>query len=262
MIRFHGSLYDKSDPTKIDPKQLDNLFYLVAAMKRNGIYTYLSFYYPLWLDASNPKFALPGYDKLKNKNPFALLYFDPRMQELYHAWATQILTTPNPYTNVPLAQDPALAIIEIVNEDSLFFWTFSQKNIPPTQWNELEVQFTNWLNIKYGSSTDHAALYSAYAMTRQGAARFANPRIPDQVRFLAENPAKFLRLDHALLQRRSPLFRAGQRQQLVHRRRPPTRPHRPLDHRRHRHDRPARLPRTPSHRRRRRLLHPYRRHLH
>ena len=34
-----------------------------------------------------------------------------------------MLTEKNPYTGIALAQDPALAIIQIQNEDSLLFWS-------------------------------------------------------------------------------------------------------------------------------------------
>ena len=48
----------------------------------------------------------------------------PRMQEIYKAWVKQFLTTPDPYNGTTLAQEPAVAIFEIQNEDSLFFWSF------------------------------------------------------------------------------------------------------------------------------------------
>ncbi len=48
---------------------------------------------------------------------------------LHRGWAKQILTTDNPYTGRALAREPALAIVELVNEDSLFFWTLSRKTI-------------------------------------------------------------------------------------------------------------------------------------
>jgi hypothetical protein len=215
MVRFHGALYDKADPTRIDAKQLDNLFYLESAMKREGIYTYLSFYFPLWLNASDPHLNLPGYDQLKNKHPFALLYFDPRMQQIHRGWAKQLLDTPNPYTHLTLAQDPALGIVEIVNEDSFFFWTFTRKNIPAEQWNELENQFSQWLIAKYGSvekaeenwggrglaqdSANHAGLYEAYAMTAGGVQRFGAKRIGDQVHFLADTQRQFYASTSAFL---------------------------------------------------------------
>ena len=36
-----------------------------------------------------------------------LLYFDERMQEIYKSWARGLLRTTNPYTGVPLADEPA-----------------------------------------------------------------------------------------------------------------------------------------------------------
>jgi len=53
----------------------------------------------------------------------ALLFFDPRMKAAYKGWLRELLTTPNPHTGIPLAKDPALAIIQIQNEDSTLFWT-------------------------------------------------------------------------------------------------------------------------------------------
>ncbi len=42
--------------------------------------------------------------------------------------ADRLLNSPNPYTRIPLGKDPAVAIVELVNEDSHFFWTFGKKN--------------------------------------------------------------------------------------------------------------------------------------
>src|SRR4029450_6588726 len=136
MVRFHGPVVD-FNTDKVDDKELDNLFYFVAAMKRQGIYTSLSTYYPAWFDI-RPGSGLEGYEQSGNKKPFALLYFDPRIQQKYRSWAKGILTAKNPYTNLTLAQDPAIGMVEIINEDSLFFWTFTRQNIPAAQWQKLE----------------------------------------------------------------------------------------------------------------------------
>jgi hypothetical protein len=130
MVRFHSPLWDDADPTKLDPKKLDAVFYLVSALKKQGIYTALSFYFPVWADGQ--KLGLEGYEAAENKKPFAALYFNPRLQQLHRDWCRQLLTTPNPHAGgVPLGRDPAVGMVEIVNEDSLFFWTFGKKNIPP-----------------------------------------------------------------------------------------------------------------------------------
>ena len=149
MVRFHSELWDPNQPAKINPKALDDLFYLEAALKKQGIYTYVSFYFPVWMDASKSGFG--DYAGLQNKHPFALLYFDPRLQQMHRGWAKAILDTRNPYTGTTLARDPAVGIVEMLNEDSFFFWTFGKKNIPPAKWQALEDLYARWLATKYGS---------------------------------------------------------------------------------------------------------------
>ncbi|MCK4601081.1 MAG: hypothetical protein KAU28_01360, partial [Phycisphaerae bacterium] len=151
MVRYHSPLFSRTgDVTKLDPKKLDDLHYLVAAMKKQGIYTAISFYFPLWFDIK-PHYGIAGYESAKNKRPFALLFFQPRMQEIHKAWATQLLTTKNPYTGTALAKEPAVAIVEIVNEDSFFFWTFTRRNVPDVHWRALEKRFGAWAAGQYGS---------------------------------------------------------------------------------------------------------------
>jgi hypothetical protein len=59
------------------------------------------------------------------------------------------LTEPNPHTGVPLAKDPALAIVQLQNEDSLLFWT--SQGIGGEAGKELRKQFGAFLAKKYGS---------------------------------------------------------------------------------------------------------------
>jgi hypothetical protein len=205
MVRYHSAAFDKGDPSKVDPKALDDLLYLVSAMKKQGIYTYLSFYFPMWMEANKPGAQLAGYESLQNKRPFGLLFFDPRMQEMHRTWLKALLETKSPYTNLPLGRDPAVGIVEVQNEDSLFFWTFTKKNIPSGKWADLERLYARWLVARYGSvakavaawggasvqgdGQDRAALLEAYHMTSEGL-KVGGPgkvkRVGDQARFLAE----------------------------------------------------------------------------
>jgi hypothetical protein len=213
MVRCHGAVFDEqgADPCTVDPKKMDQIFYLVAALKREGIYTTLSFYFPLWFTVK-PGYGLEGYETQENKVPFALLFFDPRMQEIHRAWARTLLTTKNPHTGLTLGLDPAVGVVEILNEDSYFFWTFSPKNIPAEKWADLERLFGRWLTTKYGSpdralaawgsakhGNDHPAegrigLHDAWHMTREGLRHGGadkTRRIGDQVRFLSESQRSF-----------------------------------------------------------------------
>ncbi|AEE96984.1 fibronectin type III domain-containing protein [Mahella australiensis] len=207
MVRVHGALFDEDnvDLSVIDKEKLDKLHYFVSAMKKEGIYTNISFYFPLWINV-RPEYGLEGYETISNKHPFALLQFDPEFQKIYKNWARTIFKTVNPYTGVSLAEDPAVAIIEIQNEDSYFFWTFGRNNIPEIQINKLETRFATWLIKKYGSldaalaawgdgsaqPLDNIAegrmeLKDAWFMTKDGCGTGAfKNRMSDQVRFLTE----------------------------------------------------------------------------
>ena len=192
MVRFHSPMFNRgADVSKVDPKKLDNLHYLVAAMKKQGIYTKISFYFPLWFDIRKG-YGIPGYDTIANKKPFALLYFDKRMQEIHRSWAKGLLTTKNPYTGVPLAREGAVAIVEIVNEDNYFFWTFGKKNIPQVHWRRLETLYNKWLASK--NIARRGILTEAWGMTggglkQQDVRRRANTA--RQVRFLTIHQRQF-----------------------------------------------------------------------
>ncbi|MBN2327696.1 MAG: hypothetical protein JXR73_11135 [Candidatus Omnitrophica bacterium] len=211
MVRYHSPIFDSTNPDRVDEQKLDNLFYLINTLKKNGVYTTISFYFPLWFQIRTD-YGIPGYESIDNKRPFALLYFDPRMQEIYKSWAKTLLTTQNPYTGESLSNEPAVAIVEIINEDSYFFWTFTKSNIPSVQWAKLEKRFGDWLIDRYGSlenaysrwdgkkeagddpENGRIALYEAWSMTG-GSVRSQSAstvkRIGDQVRFLTEQQRSF-----------------------------------------------------------------------
>ncbi|MEK7416033.1 MAG: hypothetical protein AAB263_22235, partial [Planctomycetota bacterium] len=111
MVRHHGNL--NADGGNLDgaanDRQIDALQKLVTSMKREGIYTTFS---PYWA----------GHNGAPQET---LLFWDERVQTAYKRWVKDVLTRPNPYDakKTLLAKDPALAIFQIQNEDSLFFWT-------------------------------------------------------------------------------------------------------------------------------------------
>lgn len=148
IVRVHGSVWQRDNIRNIDAEYLDKLFYFIAAMKREGIYTGLSIYFPLWLRLSEQRDGFAGY---KDENPFALLFFNREFQSIYKGWWKTLLTTANPYTGVRLKDEPAVAYVELINEDSYLFWTFTYDRVPTPQMELLEREFAEWLEQKYGS---------------------------------------------------------------------------------------------------------------
>lgn len=130
-------------------KQLDNLHYTVAALKKEGIYCYFGHLYWQTSVSVNERVAGPGYGS--GKKPLELLFFDPKFQAYFKKFVGAIMNKRNPYTGIPLSKDPAVAFVEIQNESSLFFWTFNPGRMVPQTLVLMEKAFGNWARKKYGS---------------------------------------------------------------------------------------------------------------
>jgi hypothetical protein len=169
MVRWHGVQYPLAgkggptdDPTAVNRTALDGLWRLVAAMKNEGIYTTIS---PYWANALRipAAWGIEGPDK---QDAHAILFFHPKLRAAYKAWLRVLFTEKNPYTGVPLAREPAVALIQLQNEDSLLFWTFS--NLGKEQQAVLGKQFGDWLARKYGSPAQAGSAWGGAAVTATG----------------------------------------------------------------------------------------------
>jgi len=147
MVRVHGGYFDENG--NVDPARVKHAIEIVEALKAEGIYTHFSIYFPLWLTPKPDNAFLKGYDG--KTHPFAALFFNPDFQAQYRKWWKALLTTPNPNSGKLLVDEPAVAGLEMQNEDSFFFWTFSEQNLPEPQLRLLEKMFGDWLEKKYGS---------------------------------------------------------------------------------------------------------------
>lgn len=149
LARFHAQIApsDKQDLNEVNAGDIDWIWRGVAAMKKQGIYSVVS---PYWMVPTKiPKsWNIPGGAQSAD----ALLFFDPTLQQAYKEWLRVLFTTKNPYTDITLAKDPALAVFQIQNEDSMLFWTFN--NIKGEQRENLKKQFNSFLGMKYGRTAD------------------------------------------------------------------------------------------------------------
>jgi hypothetical protein len=150
LVRMHSQMSpDTKRPniTDIDESERDWMWRTVAAMKKEGIYSCISPYWgvPMKFSAS---WGVPGGT---DQSALGLLFFDPTLQKGYKAWLRALFAEKNPYTGIPLAQDPSLAIIQIQNEDSLLFWTVN--GIKGEQRKNIGRLYGNWLKKKYGTLT-------------------------------------------------------------------------------------------------------------
>jgi len=147
LVRVHGALFDKRG--EVVPERIQHTIDIVETMKAEGIYTHFSIYFPLWFDPPADLDWMKGYDG--KTHAFASLYFHPKFQDKYRTWWRALLTTPSPQTGRPLIDEPAVFGVELINEDSLFFWTFNDRVIPEPQLQQMEQAFGDWLIRRHGS---------------------------------------------------------------------------------------------------------------
>lgn len=166
LVRVHGAMFDKNGDT--DLTKVRHAQEIVAAMKAEGIYTHFSIYFPIWFTPAANLSWLEGYDG--TKHPFAALMFNPQFQEKYRGWFRALLTTPDGKSGTMLKDDPAVFGVEIQNEDSMFFWTFSEANLPDPQLRLLEKQFGDWLVQKHGSMETALASWNPAKLKRDAPA--------------------------------------------------------------------------------------------
>lgn len=164
IVRFHhmdsspaprGIL--QQDRLTLDPDMMDRVDYFISALKREGIYTDLN----LHVGRSYPGMG----DIWPGGPPYwkDVDLFYPPMIALQQDYARALLTHRNPYTGNRYVEEPAVAIVEINNEDGLLQqWgtgTFDGMTEPFR--GEFGRQWRTWLKQRYA---DDRALRAAWGV--------------------------------------------------------------------------------------------------
>ena len=160
-VRFHfldsnwsASVFVKGrdDTRALDKQQLDRWDYFVAELKERGIYTNIN----LNVGRNYRKGdGVKDYEYLGLAK--VLNYFDERIQELHREYAEQLLTHYNPYTKSQYRHEPAVATVELVNENSIVeVWSSDRllgKNASkrPGTWTDITEWYADQLTEKYNA---------------------------------------------------------------------------------------------------------------
>src|SRR6266699_150337 len=137
----------RPDQRTLDPEQLDKLDYLIAQLKKNGIYLDLVLhagrYYP----------GFPRWDEAPLYFKGIDLFF-PAMIDAQRDYASALLGHVNVYTKIAYKDDPAFALIEINNEDGLIYqWSQGSLDILPDPYQaELRRLWNAWLGTTYANT--------------------------------------------------------------------------------------------------------------
>lgn len=205
----------KTGELSFDAKKLDEWDWWCAELKKNGIYMTWSLCYPhiIGRDEGYDLFEdLPVHNGDPNRRSTSgVATIEPKLQESEWRYVQAILLHKNPYTGLRYVDDPALAVVEIRNEDSIFWHAPLNILVEGKTWPKhtarLKERFAAWLKARYkndeglrtawgagmqaGDSVDNKnmALYPAWQLAGDGPAQRPKAetiRAGDVIRFLAE----------------------------------------------------------------------------
>lgn len=156
IVRFHH--FDEKDgiiasaspsEVKLDERKLDSLDYWIYELKRAGIYTYLDLLDYRQFRASEGvqnANALP-----RGSKPMAV--FNRTLIRQQQAYARALLREHiNRYTGLAYADDPAIAFVEVFDENGLLWHPWEWHTLPEPYRSYLQRHWNEWLKMRYRST--------------------------------------------------------------------------------------------------------------
>ena len=131
-----GLIAAGTDSRTLDPQQLDRLDFLVAELKKRGIYVDLNLNVGRSYRAGD---SVPDFERIRWAKGMTL--YDPRLIALQKEYARKILTHVNPYTGLAYRDEPAVAVVEILNENAVWVGFTA----PPFYDTQLTTLYNAWL---------------------------------------------------------------------------------------------------------------------
>ncbi|WP_420412567.1 glycoside hydrolase [Roseibium sp.] len=129
-----------------DPAVMDRIQYLLAALKKEGIYWVID-------GMTSWRGAYGGYDDRwdPNGNLKLSLYFDTEALSHWKRLIREVLARENPYTGLKPVDDPALALVVLNNENGIEFESVVQERFLGGHYDKvLQEPFNQWLEERYG----------------------------------------------------------------------------------------------------------------
>ncbi|MBN2714457.1 MAG: CIA30 family protein, partial [Deltaproteobacteria bacterium] len=158
------NIFGKTGTTRTLAKdEMDRFDFFIAELQKRGIYQYMDLLVhraPYAADGISDVTGLVNGYKMEGE-------FAPELIDLQEEFVKNFMGHKNPYTNKKYGDDPAFCMMEIINEDSLFYMNktgdFAIES--PFYKDILNAQFAQWLGKKY--KTDRA-LKSAWNVDANG----------------------------------------------------------------------------------------------
>lgn len=183
--QYERGLMDRraNDTLTFDPVKLDRLQYLIAQLKKQGLYLCTDIYAtrPVKPGDGIAECASAGDGERKVLN-----YISPTAMANWKDYARRFLTVKNPYTGMSLLEDPALYSVNLDNEAPFpDIWAQYPKVVAAVE-RAYEAYLKENGISRTSADYDHKKMFSGYLSERQEKTQ------EEQIRFLHELGAKFL----------------------------------------------------------------------
>jgi len=176
MVREHpvqsvlGLLKTTGRARRFDPAKLDKWDRWFSILKDNGIYMTWSLFYPHVITEAEG-YQADLYSELPSrgagKSTSGVVTMMRELQDAQWQWEQALLNHVNPYTGLAYKDDPALAIVEVHNEDSIF-WHAPLNDLAVYNNGKLDrhaailgEMWMRWVRQKYGTDGDLAAAWGS-----------------------------------------------------------------------------------------------------
>ncbi len=178
----------------LDPAQLDRLDFFIAELKKRGIYADLNLNVgrAYQRDDGVRDYEIVGFAK-------TLTYFDERLIELQREYARQLLTHRNPYTGAEYRNEPAVALVELVNENSIVESWFSNRLLGkgsskhPGTWSDIPPSYEKALTEKYHAWLAKQGLPAVPRLRKDEFGRAPKERFEHEAQFYMELERNYFR---------------------------------------------------------------------
>jgi hypothetical protein len=175
-VRFHhmdaswayrGGLlsYTSASSTNFNSTNLVGLHYIVSRLKAHGIYSDINL-----LVGRQYRYGDGLGTEVTNgmdwKLSHVLGFFYPPALALHKDYATKLLGPTNRFTGLPLAKDPAVAFVEIINENGIIqgWYDGGLDSLAARYSTNLQARWNDWLYARY---TNEAAMLAAWKVVDQ-----------------------------------------------------------------------------------------------
>lgn len=154
-----AGIQSKDSCVEFDAAALDRMDYQVAQFKKAGLYILLSAHFGALKLGPAERNIVPFLEELGAFNderrivtPHSAIHYSPELQQVQIRQMVNLLTHKNPHTGLSYAEDPAIAFVEIINEQSILFYTsMAPLKASPTLRAQVAKRFCDWLRTKYAT---------------------------------------------------------------------------------------------------------------